>query len=168
MPGATTCLGMDRFGWISTLTPNPVTRDWTESPLHLADCGIVPGAKYELRSSPDGGESFSSPLVISTAHDPDGAAQSWGDITGGPVPDMPGLWLPPERATNFGDVGNAIRTFENRFEDTGFPPRVWVDLETNQVVNFGDIGFIIQAFEGTAYADIDDLEFIGVHPADCP
>ena len=117
----------------------------------------------------DDGVSFSpDALVMGTAHDPEGEAQSWGDITGGPVPDMPGLWLPPERSTNFGDVGNAIRTFENRLEATGFPPRVWVDVEVNEVVNFGDVGFIIQAFEGKAYADLEDLESIGVHPADCP
>ena len=81
---------------------------------------------------------------------------------------MPGLWLAPERATNMGDVGNAIRTFENRSENTGFPPRVWVDVETDQVVSLSDLNFIIKAFEGTEYADIIDLPEIGVHPADSP
>ena len=66
------------------------------------------------------------------------------------------------------DVGNAIRTFENLTEDTGFPPRVRVDVEINQVINMGDIQFIVGAFEGVAYADLTDLDFIGVHPADCP
>ena len=67
-----------------------------------------------------------------------------------------------------GDVGNAIRTFENRAEETGCPPRLWVDLEANHTVNFGDIQFLIMAFEGLDYADLSDLEFIGTHPADCP
>ena len=80
---------------------------------------------------------------------------------------MPGLWLPPERATNFADVGNAIRTFENRSEGSGFPPRVWVDVEINQVINLGDIQFVVNAFEGKAYADIG-LPLIGIDPADCP
>ena len=70
--------------------------------------------------------------------------------------------------TNLADVQAGIRTFENRSEDTGFPPRVWVDVEINQVVNLADIQFMVAAFEGTAYADLKDLEFIGVHPADCP
>ena len=62
---------------------------------------------------------------------------------------------------------NAIRTFENRAEDTGFPPRVWVDVEINQVINLGDVQFVITAFEGAAYADLN-LPLIGVHPANCP
>ena len=74
---------------------------------------------------------------------------------------------PPERTTNFADVGNAIRTFENRSEGTGFPPRVWVDVEINQVVNLGDIKFIVNAFVGEGYGDIQ-LERIGENPADCP
>ena len=74
---------------------------------------------------------------------------------------------PPEWTTNFADVGNAIRTFENRSEGTGFPPRVWVDVEINQVVNLGDIQFIVNAFEGVGYADVQ-LELIGKDPADCP
>jgi hypothetical protein len=32
----------------------------------------------------------------------------------------------------------------------------------------GDIQFLITAFEATAYADLLDLDSIGVHPADCP
>ena len=43
-----------------------------------------------------------------------------------------------------------------------------MDVENNQVVNLGDIQFVVMAFEGVAYADLADLEFIGVHPADCP
>ena len=167
LPPPAICVGPDRFGWVSSLAPDPVLRYWTESPLHLTDCGIVPAVTYGIRTSPDGGETFSDPLMIATAHDPEGDAQSWGDITGGPVAGMPGLWLAPERATNFGDVGNAIRTFENRSDGSGYPPRVWVDVEINQVVNFGDISFVIKAFEGTVYADLD-LELIGVDPADCP
>ena len=80
---------------------------------------------------------------------------------------MPGLWSPPERATNFSDVGNAVRTFENHQDDTGYPPRVWVDVEINQVINLADVQFIVSAFEGAAYADID-LSLIGTNPADCP
>ena len=66
------------------------------------------------------------------------------------------------------DVQAAIRTFENVLGETAFPPRVWVDMEINQVINMGDIQFLISAFEGVTYADLTDLQFIGVHPADCP
>ena len=167
LPPPPSCDGEDRFGWVSNLTSAPVTRVWTEVPLHITDCGIAPVVTYHVRASVDDGTNFSDPLEIGTAHAPDGESQFWGDITGGPVPDMPGLWLPPEGATNLADVGNAIRTFENQTEDTAFPPRVWVDVEINQVINLADIQFIVSAFEGRPYADIN-LPLIGVHPADCP
>jgi hypothetical protein len=162
------CRGASLFGWVSELVAAPVTRVWREKPVHVSGCGIVPACGYEVRSSADGGAHVSPPLAIATARDPDGDAQSWGDVTGGPVPGMAGLWLAPEGATNFGDVGNAIRAFEGRTEDTGAPPRPWVDVESNNVINLSDVQFIISAFEGTAYADIADLPFIGVHPVDCP
>lgn len=88
-------------------------------------------------------------------------------MTGGPDPVNPGDRLPPEGAMNMGDVGSSIRTFENRTEGTGFPPRIWVDVEINYVVSLGDIQFLVTAFEGKPYADIQ-LPLIGVHPAVCP
>ena len=167
-PRPSTCdPGPTRFGWVSKLTSAPVTRTWTETPLYIGDCGIVPVVAERIRASANGGASFSGPLVINTAHDPDGEAQSWGDVTGGPVPGMPGLWLPPEGAMNFSDIGNAIRTFENSTGGTGRPPLVWVDMEINQVVNLGDIQFLVSAFEGSAYAKLL-WPLIGIHPADCP
>ena len=122
-PRPSSCEGAERFGWVSKLASTPVTRVWTEPTLHVTGCPVVPAATYGIRASPDGGGSFSESLEINTVHDPSGDAQSWGDVTGGPVEQMPGLWLPPERAMNFTDVGSAISTFENRLEGTGFPPR---------------------------------------------
>ena len=193
LPRPTTCEGPDRFGWVSKpwlicvggpndgdpcatdsdcapgicLSEMPPGRLWSENPVHITGCDIVPAVTYYVRAS-TGHLGWSDPLEIATAHNPEGEAQSWGDITGGPVSGMSGLWLAPERSMNFGDIGDAIRTFENRGDATGFPPRVWVDVEINQVINFGDVGFLIKAFEGTAYAELADLEFIGVHPAACP
>ena len=167
VPRPATCDGADRFGWVSGLTATPVTRVWTEAPLHITACGVVPLATYEMRVSADEGETFSDALVINTIRNPVGEEQSWGDVTGGPVPGMPGFWLPPEGTTNLADVQDSIRTFENRLEDTGFPPRVWVDMEINQVINLGDISFIVMAFEGREYADIN-LPLIGIDPTVCP
>ena len=167
-PTPADCEEADRFGWVSTLSTAPVTRVWVEVPVHITGCGLVPVVTYSVWASADNGTSFSEALTIGTAHNPDGASQSWGDITGGPASESPGLWLPPDGSMNFGDVGNAIRTFENRSEETGFPPRVWVDVEINQVVNLADIQFIVNAFEGVSYADLHVLEFIGLHPGDCP
>ena len=159
------CTGVDAFGWVSHLTATAVTRSWTEVPVHITGCGIVPVATYGVRASQDHGATWSAALTIGTIHDPPGEAQDWGDVTGGPATD--GNWLPPDYATSFGDVGSAIRTFENRGDGTGFPPRVWVDVEIDQVVNLSDISFVVKAFEGTAYADIN-LPLIGVDPFLCP
>ena len=167
VPGATTCDGADRFGWVSKLTNSYMAYTWPESPLHITDCGIVPDVTYEIQAFVCPPVITSDPLVISTAHDPEGDTQSWGDLTGGPVPDVDETWYPPERATNFVDIEGAIRTFEDNPPPIGFPPRVWVDMESNQVINFGDIGFVIKAFEGVAYADLTDLPDIGRHPAEC-
>ena len=168
IPPPASCDGADRFGWVSNLTAAPVTRIWTEATVHVSDCGIAPAVVYEIRASADNGASLSAqPLEIGTAHHPDGDTQSWGDVTGGPAEGLPGQWLPPERTTNFGDVGNAIRTFENRAEGTGFPPRIWIDVEIDRVINLGDISFIVMAFEGRTYSDLD-LPLIGTNPAECP
>lgn len=166
LPKPETCEGLNRVGWISQVVSTPVERVWTEAPIHITGCPIAPVIAYAVRATDDGGAFFSAPLVIGTVHRTI-APQSWGDVAGGPVEDMPGLWCPPDRVSNLGDVGMAIRTFENRSDEVGFPPHVWVDVEINQVVNFGDIQFLIKAFEGMDYASIN-LPLIGVDPADCP
>jgi hypothetical protein len=158
------CSGRDYFGWISSLSSDPITRIWTEYPLHVGDCGVVPAVTYEMRTSHDEGATFSDSLELPTAHDPTGDAQSWGDQTGGPVPGMPGIWLPPERATNFGDIQASIRAFERRTDDIGFAPSVWLDLNANRVMNFVDIQLTVLAFEGWAYTWPEN----NIHPADCP
>ena len=169
LPAPPTCEGADRFGWVSTLTETAVTRVWVESPVNIADCGIAPVIVYAIRASTDGGAIFSGPLEINTIHAPL-APQYWGDVTGGPESADPpsGYWLAPDGSAGMGDVQAAIRTFENRSADTGFPPRIWIDVEIDRVISMGDIQFIIKAFEATAYADLLDLEFIGFDPVDCP
>ena len=106
-----------------------------------------------------------SRLPLNTIHVPD-EPQHWGDTVGGPG--TGGMWLPPNRAMNMADVQAGIRTFENITADTGFPPRVWSDVEINQVINMADVQFLVMGFEAKPYAEIQDLEFIGWHPADCP
>jgi hypothetical protein len=150
---------------VSSLTGTPLTRAWTETPLHVTGCGIIPAVAYEFRSSANGGVQLSDPLEIMTARDPQAEAQSWGDLTGGFWTEDPTFALPPEGATNFGDVQAAIGKFEYK---PGPPPGPWVDLEIDQVINLGDVQFVVMAFEGIGYTEIEDLEFIGVHPADCP
>ena len=86
-------------------------REWAEVPPYLTDCEIVPNVVHEIRASADEGAWLSDPLAIGTTQDADCLSQRWVDITGGPIPGMPGLRLPPERTTNLADVRYAIRTF---------------------------------------------------------
>ena len=165
-PAPGSCEGPDRFGWISQLSEWPETRTWTESPVHVTGCGSVPVATYEIRGTADVGMMFSDPLVINTIHAPV-EPQYWGDVAGGPYFET-GLWLPPNRAMGFDDIGACIRTFEGRSDATGFPPPAWCDVEINEVVNLGDIQFLVKAFEGKEYTDLIGLPLIGIHPADCP
>jgi hypothetical protein len=167
LPKPETCDGVGRFGWVSKLTATPVERIWTEVPLHMTECPVAPVVTFAVRATDDGGVFFSEPLVINTIHKPPGLVQSWGDVCGGPVGGAPGSWYPPDGAAGFDDISNAIRTFENRLDETGFPPHVWVDMEIDQVVNFADLQHLITAFAAAPYASIN-LPLIGVDPIDCP
>jgi hypothetical protein len=162
--------GFDKalFGWISRLSPTPVTRTWVEVPLHVTDCGIAPLLTYDIRASTDAGASFSDPLEINTIHDP-GGPQFWGDLTETPGG---GVYWPPGAAMNFDDISAAIETFSSLPFNTG-PPQAWAEMETDHVVNFSDIDKLIKAFEGTYYRDIGPLwngqQFlIGGDPVNCP
>ena len=146
----------------------PAPRTWTEVPVHVTGCPVAPVITYEIRASADG-FSFSDPLVINTIHVPS-IPQNWGDLTGGPEPGQPpwtGQWLPPDRSASMADVQAAIRAFEDKTAETGFPSRIWVEQEINQVINLADVQFLIMAFEGKEYATIG-LPLIGGDPADCP
>ena len=152
-PSTDPCQGEGMFGWVSYLTPNPVTpRIWNEYPLFVAGREVAPAASYEIRASTDGIIPIDPPLTIMTSHDPNGDAQHWGDVTSDPGTSIP--WMPPEFTTSFSDVSAAIRTFEN----TGGPALEWSDVEIDHVVTFGDIGFLIKAFEGDTYPGITDIE----------
>jgi hypothetical protein len=142
--------------------------------LQVAGCHVVPAASYEFYVSQDGIAPMDPPppLELKTAHDPNGPAQHWGDVTSDPGVTIP--WMPPEFATGFGDISAVIKTFEA----SGGPAQEWSDVEIDHVVSFGDIGFVIKAFEGDTYPAITDITggcpaepprpLIGHEPCDCP
>ena len=194
LPKPVSCDGADRFGWVSTFSRctggadhglpctgtcefpgvcvpliDPVIRRWSEVPVHVTGCAVVPVVTYEIRASHDGSTLFSDALEINTIHLP-AVPQYWGDLTAGPEEVFPhsGNWLPPDRTMNMTDVQAAIRAFENVSVDTGSAPRIWVDIEIDQVINLADVQFVVMAFEGVHYAEIGPFALIGHHPADCP
>ena len=165
------CQGEGLFGWVSYIVDGPVLpRIWQEDPLHVAGCEIVPGATYHFRGSVDGvapDEPWVA-LTLMTAHDPTGDAQHWGDVTSSPGVSIP--WMPPEYATNLGDVSAVIATFEG----SGGPAAHWCDVEIDHTVSLSDVQFLILAFEGATYPELADIVLmdgrpgIGWEPCDCP
>jgi hypothetical protein len=169
------------FGWVSYVVPGPVApRVWTEYPLFVAGCEMVPAATYEIRCSPDGFAAIDPPLIIPTSHLPPGGSQFWGDITSDPGTFIP--WMPPEYVMNMADISAVIRTFElgpDPPNAAGGPPQEWCDVEIDHVVSFSDLGFMVQAFAGVGYCSVVDImggdcigelprPFIGHEPCECP
>ena len=167
------CQGGDRFGWVSYIVDGPATpRVWNEYPLFVGGCRMAPAGSFEIRASSNGTIVVDPPLGIATSHDPSGQAQHWGDVTSDPGVAIP--WMPPDYATNFGDVSAVVATFEG----SGGPALEWSDVEINHVVNLSDVSFVIKAFEGATYPDIADImggcpqetqrPLIGHEPCECP
>ncbi len=150
------------LGWVAEPDENAVARitavpyfsaTWP-AVLHLGDCGVVPVAMYELRSTVDG-TMFSDPLAVSTIAQP--TPKMWGDVVG----EFDGsAWTGPNGESNMDDVMAAVQRFRHI---AGAPPLIWVDVDAevpNGVSNFTDILRIVQGFKG------EDYPFSA--PMDCP
>lgn len=148
-PGATGSLGWldvpDGAG-VSRIVDAPVARVWNEPLIHVADCGIVPVASYDVRYD-TGTAFFSAPLAVHTIAQPAGG-KFWGDTVGA----FDGsAWSGPNGLVNANDFLAALQSFQVL---PGSPHFTWVDVHDevpNQVVNFTDVFNLIQAFQGQAY-----------------
>ena len=175
-PPTDPCQGDGMFGWVSYVVDGPVSpRQWSEYPLYVTGCKIVPAATYEIRISPDGVDAFEPPLIIPTSHHPVGDTQDWGDVSGDPGNLLP--WMPPEYAMNLGDVFAVIKTFEmgpNPPNQGGGPASDRSDLEIDHTVSLSDVQFLLIAFEGHTFPRLSDITLpdgrpgIGWEPCDCP
>jgi hypothetical protein len=124
--------------------------------VHVADCQIVPVAKYEIRATPDGAN-FSDLLEVSTIALPiPPPPKWWADIVGMKVGDT---WQEPDRVVNMDDIQAAIQSFEGQ---ASAPHWTWCDIADDGpdlVVNMTDVQMITLAFQGAEYPYPD--------PADC-
>ena len=134
--------------WRSQLTTVPqLPRLWTESPVFIGDCEIIPIATYDGRatSTPPGGP-FSANEAFYTIRQP--APKCWGDVVG--VWDGV-TWTPPNQVVNMDDVMAVVFFFQHAVNE---PHKLWVEVDDrgpNMVVNFTDIQMIVGAFKSDPY-----------------
>ena len=134
--------------WRSELTTVPqAARLWTESPVFIGDCEIIPQATYDGRATatPPGGP-FSADEVFYTILRP--GDKCWGDVVG----EWTGaVWTPPNQVVNMTDIMAAVFFFQHAPNE---PFKPWVEVDDqgpNMVVNFGDIQQLVLAFKGAPY-----------------
>lgn len=130
--------------FFSSIVPAPVFRVWGEPVVHVGDCAVFPGSRYEIRATD--GVAFSAPLTLPTV-------RHWGDTVGG---FSNGAFEPPDGCVNALDVQAVLRRFQ------GFPnapPVPWADVMSvstvdpclNRAVSVADVLEIVQAAQGAIY-----------------
>ncbi len=138
------CIGEAMARIVST----PVFREWPEPIIHIADCGIVPTASYEMRTTSNG-TLFSDPYAVSTITQPlDG--RFWADVVGG-FDNGSQTWFPPDGGVNGFDVTAVLRKFQKL---ASAPHLSWVDLNPQVpdfVANGNDVLQAVNAFGLTPY-----------------
>lgn len=140
-------VGVPDTNGIASLVPDPVTRTWIEPVVNITGCEITPVAEFELRASPDDGQSFLPPLALRTILQPE-AEKFWGDTVGSFDGNE---WSAPQGVVNIDDAVAIIKTFQ---EEDGAPevPRTDVEpQEPNRLVNINDVLFVIFAFQADPY-----------------
>jgi cysteine-rich repeat protein len=121
-PGSPPCLGED---FAASTVDAPVLRIWSENPVHVGGCEIIPVATYEVRGSADG-IVLTQPLVVGTILKP--GERHYGDTAGigtGDLPPLPGF-TPPNQIVNVADVMAFILTLKGATSPSAHT--TWVDL----------------------------------------
>ncbi len=160
-PGVVRWVGAPDANGMALAVNAPVTRVWSEPTVHVGDCEIVPDAAYELRTTNDGGVTFSPALVVNTIVRP--APKFWGDTVGA----FDGVqWSAPNNIVNANDFLAALQKFQN----IATAPHVTVvDVQAvssidpclNRITNIADVFLLIKSFQGETYPFTTD-------PAACP
>lgn len=143
-------------GTTSRIVSTPVFRIWSEPVIHGGDCEILPGASYEIRSTPDG-ITYSAPIVVNTTAKPAGG-KDWGDIVGF---NNGTQWTPPNGFANVQDVV-AVRNYVTGVAPIPTAQRVNLqaisarDSCLNDIVNTADVQAAVFAINGANYPFITD------------
>jgi hypothetical protein len=157
------------------LADTPYFTEWSQSPVHIGDCEIIPGATYEVRRClPPTGDVCDEPITIPTAKQPllvPGYWGNFGDIASAPlVAGQP--YGPPDGFANVTDYSAVIFTIQN-YGTTKQPQAhpTWVDLHglgdgiaPNYIINVSDLQLILKVLEGGQWTDFGGA----LNPGECP
>ncbi|MFQ5590895.1 MAG: S8 family serine peptidase [Phycisphaerae bacterium] len=164
VPNGAPCTGE----FVARVESAPTYRVWTEDPLHIGDCEIVPVATYDVRLTADG-LVFSDRLVLGTTRKP--GALHFGDVVGagtGALPPLAGF-TPAQGVVNITDVQAVQLTIQG--DSTPSAHFTWVDVHglglgsaPNSIINVADVQRVLFGFAGTAYAEVPEQ----LDPGDCP
>ena len=136
---------------VARLTDEPVFAAAWPAVVHVGDCGIIPAASYDVRTTING-LFFSDPLALATIAEP--APKHWGDCVG---PFDGAEWTAPDAEVSMDDIMAAVQSFKQL---PTAPPLTWVDIDPevpNLVLNFTDILRIVHGFQGEPYPFSDPV-----------
>jgi hypothetical protein len=161
-PGAPPDGACRRANYVSRIVDTPAFRTWTENPVHIGDCAVIPVATYMVRVTTDG-ITFTDPVVIGTILKPD--VKHYGDTVGMSTGDS---FTPPQGVVNVTDV----QAFMFVVQHLRYAPHMtWVDLHgigdgtpPNFLANVSDLQNVLFGFDGQRYTDSPQH----LDPADCP
>jgi len=142
---------------------SPTFRVWSETTVHVGDCGIVPVATYQIRSTLDG-STFSPALVVETIPLPTNNSKFWGDVTG-PFDGV--VWPPPDQFSNVTDVLAILVRISNvapvvlSFERANLQAVSSTDPCLNAFINTADLFIAVKAVAGDPYP-------FTTNPGSCP
>jgi len=134
----------------SHVVNTPVYRVWNEPVIHVADCEIVPAAKYVMSATEDG-SNFTTGVEFSTTAKPSG--KQFGDVVGSNVG---ATWNPPNGFANTLDVVAVLTSISS---PANGPDATWADIAgstgegPNGLVNVQDVLLTVLASNGLPYYD---------------
>lgn len=144
-PGVIGWVGAPNANGVSRIVATAVTRQWTESVIHVAGCPMVPAAEYEFRSTPDQ-IVFSAPLAAGTILQP--AGKLYGDAVG----ELSGsAWTGPNGVANVNDIIASVQYFNGAATRPHFTVVDIHDQEPNELINVTDILLLVLGVNGSAY-----------------
>ncbi len=136
--------------WISTLSTEPVFRNWSELVIHVADLGIVPAARYSIRAIAEscfGDETkFSVPLELPTTFSVSGPGL-WGDVVGA----GPGDPTVPDGQTTILDILAILNSYQAEPDAVPLPRVDLMRAVPDRDVSIRDVLADLRAFTGRPY-----------------
>ncbi len=175
----------DEEDYYARVGPDPYVSDWKDecedathipgwtrgcSTLHIGDCEIVPGVKYNVYACMYAGDYCNWPLEVETTRKPE-LMPHYGDVAGPVTPEL--VFLPPDGYTSVIDIAAYALTVKN-WGTTNLPQAhpTWLDLHgggsgipPQYILNVTDLKMILLAW---IHVMPYEAGYGGLAPGDCP